>query len=222
MQSRTPEETQAIIHWRNQNRRTLRRDYQQQYIACGTSEVLAAGASYDLVEAAAIATNKPFIIDWIPEASSLVNFYWVKFYGLKRETWEPLYPVSFTVSEAAPAQYRSKQREVLMVVDSGAEIGLISKTLGEELGFSITYGEKIEIGQGVGGEIEYVNRMVEMSIAGHTFKAPVAWILSEVGDTPLLLGREVVFNLFDIKFVQAEERIEFEWRGEKDANQTAT
>ena len=222
MQSRTPEQTTAIIHWRNQNRRTLRRDYQRQYVACGTTVVLAAGESYDLVEAAASATGKPFIIDWIPASTAQVSFYWVKFYGLKKEAWEPLYPVSFTVGEAAPAQYRLKQREVLMVVDSGAEIGLISKTLGEELGFSVAYGEKIEIGQGVGGEIEYVNRMVEMSIAGHTFKAPVAWILSEVGDTPLLLGREVVFDLFDIKFVQAEERIEFEWRGEKDANQTAT
>ena len=29
-----------------------------------------------------------------------------------------------------------------------------------------------------------------------------------------LLGREIVFDLFEIKFVQAEERIEFEWRGE--------
>jgi hypothetical protein len=28
------------------------------------------------------------------------------------------------------------------------------------------------------------------------------------------LVRAVVFDLFDIKFVQAEERIEFEWRGE--------
>jgi Aspartyl protease len=222
MPTRTPEETQAIIHWRNENRRTLRRNYQAQYIACGTSEVLAAGASYDLVEAAALATNQPFIIDWIPEAVGEVNFYWVKFYGLKKDAWEPLHPVSFAVGEAAPAEYRFKQREVLMVVDSGAEIGLISKKLGEELGFSIAYGEKIEIGQGVGGEIEYVNRMVDMSIAGHTFKAPVAWILSDVDDTPLLLGREVVFDLFDIKFVQAEERIEFEWRGDKDANKTTT
>jgi Aspartyl protease len=222
MQSRTPEETIAIIKWRNQNRRTLRSNYQQQYIACGISEILAAGASYDLVEAAAIATKKPFIIDWIPEAVSTVNFYWVKFYGLKKDVWEPLHPVLFTVDETAPVEYRSKQREVLMVVDSGAEIGLISKTLGEELGFSIAYGEKIEIGQGVGGEIEYVNRMVEMLIAGHTFKAPVAWILSDVGDTPLLLGREVVFDLFDIKFVQAEERIEFEWRGTANASKTAT
>jgi hypothetical protein len=75
MQSRTPEETKAIIHWRNQNRRTLRNNYQQQYIACGTSKVLAAGTSYDLVEAAALATNKPFIIDWIPETVGEVNFY---------------------------------------------------------------------------------------------------------------------------------------------------
>jgi Aspartyl protease len=217
MQSRTPEETKAIIHWRNQNRRTLRHNYQQQYIACGTSEVLAAGASYDFVEAAAMATNKPFIIDWIPEAVGEVNFYWVKFYGLKKEAWEPLHPVLFIVGEAAPVEYRSKQREVLMVVDSGAEVSLISKTLGEELGFSVAYGEKIEIGQGVGGEIEYINRIIDISIAGHTFKAPVAWILSEVGDTPLLLGREVVFDLFDIKFVKAEERIEFEWRGGQDA-----
>ncbi len=218
MQSRTPEETIAIIKWRNQNRRTLRSNYQQQYIACGISEVLAAGGSYDRVEAAAMATKKPFIMDWIPEAVSTVNFYWVKFYGLKKEAWEPLYPVLFTVGETAPVEYRSKQREVLMVVDSGAEVSLISKILGEELGFSVAYGEKIEIGQGVGGDIEYVNRIIDISIAGNTFKAPVAWILNDIGDTPLLLGREVVFDLFDIKFVQAEERIEFEWRGTADAN----
>jgi hypothetical protein len=222
MQSRTPEETQAIVRWRNQNRRTIRKNYQRQYIACGTAEVLAAGQSYDVVEAAAIATGKPFIIDWIPAATGQVSFYWVKFYGLKKEAWEPLYPVSFTVGKAAPVEHRLKQREVLMVVDSGAEIGLISKTLGEELGFCVTYGEKIEIGQGVGGEIKYVNRIVEMTIAGHTFEAPVAWILSEGEDVPLLLGREVVFDLFDIKFVQAEERIEFDWRVKGDADETAT
>ena len=75
MQSRTPEETQAITHWRNQNRRTIRNNYPHQYIACGISEVLAAGASYDLVEAAAKATNKPFIIDWIPAGGDEVSFY---------------------------------------------------------------------------------------------------------------------------------------------------
>jgi Aspartyl protease len=206
MQSRTPEQTQAIVHWRNKNRQTLRRHYQQQYVACGVSDVLAAGVSYDLVEAAAKATNQPFIIDWIPESVGEVSFYWVKFYGLKKETWEPLYPVLFTD--------QLKQREVLMVVDSGAEVSLITKTLGEELGFSVTYGEKIEVGQGVGGEIEYVYRTIDLTVDGYTFKAPLAWVISDSNDIPLLLGREVVFDLFDIKFVQAEEKIEFQWRGD--------
>ena len=115
----------------------------------------------------------------------------------------PICPVLFTDG--------LKQKEVLMVVDSGAEFSLINKTLGEELGFAIAHGEKIEIGQGVGGEIKYVNRMVDLSVAGHTFKAPVAWVIDDT-DVPLLLGREVVFELFDIKFIQAQERIEFECR----------
>ena len=37
---------------------------------------------------------------------------------------------------------------------------------------------------------------------------------TEIANAPLLLGRETVFDLFDLKFVQAEERVEFEWRGE--------
>jgi hypothetical protein len=41
----------------------------------------------------------------------------------------------------------------------------------------------------------------------------VAWLQTEITDAPLLLGREVVFDLFNIEFIQAEERIEFKWRG---------
>ena len=74
---------------------------------------------------------------------------------------------------------------------------------------------------GVGGEIEYVNRTIEMSIGGHSFKAPVAWVIDET-DVPLLLGREVVFDLFDIKFVQAERRIEFDWRESDNAENALT
>ncbi len=212
MQSRTPEQTQAILRWRNANHQAIRKKYQRQYIACGVSEILAAGDSYDCVEAVAIATNEPFIIDWIPTTNGGASFYWVKFYGLQKEAWEPLHPVSFIDG--------SKQKEVLMIVDSGAEISLINKVLGEELGFAVARSEKIETGQGVGGEIKYVNRTIDMSIGGHHFNTPVAWVIDET-DVPLLLGREVVFDLFDIKFVQAEERIEFEWRGDKDANETA-
>jgi hypothetical protein len=67
------------------------------------------------VEAIALATGKPFILDWIPALTGKVNFYWVKFYGLKsKKAWNPLYPVTLTT----PA----KQKEMSMMVDSGAEI----------------------------------------------------------------------------------------------------
>lgn len=62
---------------------------------------------------------------------------------------------------------------------------------------------------------QLVKRIIDLTIDQRTFKAPVTWLLTEIANAPLLLGREVVFDLFDIKFVQAEERIEFEWRGEK-------
>jgi hypothetical protein len=75
MQSRTPEETQAIIRWRNQNHQMLRENYRKQFIACGVSELLAAGTDGDLVEAIAASTGKPFILDWIPALTAKVNFY---------------------------------------------------------------------------------------------------------------------------------------------------
>jgi hypothetical protein len=215
MSTPTTDEIKAITHWRNQNHQMLRENYRKQFIACGISELLAAGTDGDRVEAIAKATGKPFILDWIPALTAKVNFYWVKFYGLNnKKAWNPLYPVTLATSV--------KQKEMYMTVDSGAEVSLVSREIGDLLGFTVSLGEELETGEGVGGEIEYVTRSLDLTIDGRTFKAPVAWILTENTNAPLLLGREVVFDLFDIKFVQAEERIEFEWRGEKDANQTAT
>jgi Aspartyl protease len=215
MSTPTTDEIKAITHWRNQNHQMLRENYRKQFIACGISELLAAGTDGDRVEAIAKATGKPFILDWIPALTAKVNFYWVKFYGLNnKKAWNPLYPVTLATSV--------KQKEMYMTVDSGAEVSLVSREIGDLLGFTVSLGEELETGEGVGGEIEYVTRSLDLTIDGHTFKAPVAWILTANTNAPLLLGREVVFDLFDIKFVQAEERIEFEWRGEKDANQTAT
>ena len=215
MSKLTADEVKAITQWRNQHHQMLRENYRKQFIACGTSELLAAGTDGDLVEAIAKATGKPFLLDWIPALTAKVNFYWVKFYGLKnKKAWNPLYPVTL----ATPVN----QKEMYMTVDSGAEVSLVSREIGDLLGFTVSLGEELETGEGVGGEIEYVIRFLDLTIDNRTFKAPVAWILTENTNAPLLLGREIVFDLFDIKFVQAEERIEFEWRGAEDANEIAT
>lgn len=62
------------------------------------------------------------------------------------------------------------------------------------------------------GGIEYVLRNVEMTIDKHSFIARVAWLQTNTGGEQLLLGREVVFDKFNIEFRQADEQIIFKWR----------
>jgi hypothetical protein len=52
---------------------------------------------------------------------------------------------------------------------------------------------------------------VEIELDGHIFTAPVAWAQTDFCEE-ILLGREVVFDLFDIEFKQADETIIFKRR----------
>ncbi|PSB41202.1 hypothetical protein C7B77_27625 [Chamaesiphon polymorphus CCALA 037] len=136
-------------------------------------------------------------------------------------SWNPLYPVTLAKPLGTRIGLNGRQQNIYMVVDSGSEVSLIDRELGYLLGMTLLPEEIPRTGEGVGGEIQYVNRSLDLTIDGRAFKAPVAWLISDIAPAPLLLGREVVFDLFDIKFVQAEKRIEFEWRGEGDASETA-
>jgi hypothetical protein len=99
-----------------------------------------------------------------------------------------------------------------MLVDSGSDISLITLYLGTDLGYALSQGEVLSNGEGVGGSVQYVLRQVEMQIDDYTFSAPVAWLQNE-DCQEVLLGREIVFDLFDIEFKQAEEKIIFKYRG---------
>lgn len=48
-----------------------------------------------------------------------------------------------------------------------------------------------------------------MTINEKQFIAPVAWLQTDTGAAQLLLGREVVFDKFNIEFRQSEETIIF-------------
>jgi hypothetical protein len=201
----TPEQTRAIIRWGHQHRQMLRKKYRRQFVAYSATRLLAAGRDWDLVEALAVAEGEPYLVKWIPAQTSEFQFFWFKFYGMARHEWEPEYPVTLS--------HGSVSHDALMLVDSGVELSLISLEIGELLGFRLADGEILSDGTGVGGEIQYVTRAIDFTIDGHSFKAPVDWLQTEITDVPLLLGREVVFDLFNIEFIQAEERIEFKWRG---------
>ncbi len=201
----TPEQIKAIIHWGHQHRQMLREKYRRQFVAYSATRLLAAGSDWDLVEALATAEGEPYVVKWIPAHTSEFQFFWFKFYGMARHAWEPEYLVTLGNG--------SISHDALMLVDSGAELSLISREVGDRLGFRVADREILSDGTGVGGEVQYVTRALDLSIDGHSFKAPVAWLQTEITDAPLLLGREVVFDLFNIEFIQAEERIEFKWRG---------
>lgn len=132
-----------------------------------------------------------------------VKFLPVRFRTVKKHDWQPKYEVCLTFQN-------SKILE--MLVDSGSDISLITLYLGTDLGYTLSQGEVLSNGEGVGGSVQYVLRQVEMQIDDYTFSAPVAWLQNE-DCQEVLLGREIVFDLFDIEFKQAEEKIIFKYRG---------
>ncbi|MFM7794622.1 MAG: hypothetical protein ACKO90_43440, partial [Microcystis panniformis] len=93
-----------------------------------------------------------------------------------------------------------------------AEVSLISYKIGPDLGYQLADAESTLVADTIGGNVEYVLRNLEITIDNHQLIAPVAWLQMPIDTEQLLLGREVVFDKFNIEFRQAEETIIFSWR----------
>ena len=90
-----------------------------------------------------------------------------------------------------------------MVVDTGADITLIPRSLGEFLQLSFK-GEKIREIRGIGDTaIPYVMKSVGLQVDRHKFPARIGVALIE--EVPLILGRLDVFDHFNIEFKQKEK-----------------
>ena len=84
-------------------------------------------------------------------------------------------------------------------VDSGADISIIPKSIGEILRFKIEKTDKINEIKGIGERsVPIIIKRIKIKIEEKIFESRIAWALIE--DVPLLLGRTDVFNLFDICF----------------------
>jgi len=94
------------------------------------------------------------------------------------------------------------------LIDSGADVSLITRSLGEILGFKLLEKEEIKELSGVGpSTIPYVLRTIKMKIGEKEFDARIAWSLIE--DIPLVLGRLDVFDKFNILFKERERKVIF-------------
>ena len=200
------EKTYAILQWLNRNRKMLLDFYKNQYVAYSEKRLIAHGESLQEVLKIANASGEDYLIYLVPKRTSSIQILPIHFRSVVRHDWLPNYSV----------QLKHKEYEIAatMLVDSGAEISLITNKLGNDLGYALADAESTLPAETVGGTVEYVLRNVEMTIDGHNFVAPLAWLQTEINTEQLLLGREVVFDRFNIEFRQAEEKMIFTWRDE--------
>ena len=192
-------EMREMLKWLNQNRQQLK-NYAHQYIAYNANGTIANSENLREVLDLAKASGEIFSIYLVPGFTASIVILPIYFRTVSTHEWSPTYQVNL--------KHKDLAINATMVVDSGADFSIISLKVGQDLGYALADGEKILIGQTIGGTVEYVLREIEMTIDGYNLRVPTAWIQNNTADV-MLLGREVVFDKFNIEFRQADEDIIF-------------
>ncbi len=91
--------------------------------------------------------------------------------------------------------------ELSMLVDSGADISILSKRIGDIMGVDVEQGEA-KVFRGIVGEMMAYVHKISLFIDGKEVETRVAFALSEV---PNLLGRLDIFKNFEISFRKEED-----------------
>ncbi|BAY47105.1 hypothetical protein SAMD00079811_47210 [Scytonema sp. HK-05] len=204
--SKTPSqnESREMLKWLNHNRQMLLDLYRNQYVAYNANGLIAHSENLREVLELAEASEQVYVIYLVPRSTASIQILPIRFRTVSRHDWQPNYHVKL--------KHRDINISTIMLVDSGAELSLISLKVGQDLGYALADAESTLLAETIGGRVEYVLRNVEMTIDQHSFIATVAWLQTNTGGEQLLLGREVVFDKFNIEFRQADEQIIFKWR----------
>ncbi len=91
-------------------------------------------------------------------------------------------------------------------IDSGADYTLIPFQMGRFLGLD-KVDLKVKNISGIGGKIEVRLGIIPMKIGEYQFDCTIGW--SGIESVPFLLGREDVFEHFEIIFRQKERKVVF-------------
>lgn len=139
------------------------------------------------------------------EFSHVVRILPIRIKSLKKHDWVPFYDIKVGTKKL--------KTSVQFLVDSGADITVIPYFLGKSLGLTLSESERPLQAEGVNGRIDYVVRYLYFDIDGFQLEAPVGWIQTDAVDD-ILLGREVIFDFFDVEFKQKDEEILFKKRND--------
>lgn len=189
-----------LNQWLNSNKELVQ-NYRNKYIAFSSNDIIANGTSLDDVLKQAEQSNEYFAIYFVPKYFGKgIKILPIRLKTISQHDWIPNYLVTL--------KHKDKKINSMMLVDSGADFSVISNKSGIDLGFKLAESEQKLIAYGIGGTVEYVLRRIQFNINDFNFYAPVAWLQSR-DNNEMILGREVVFDLFDITFKQADEKIIF-------------
>jgi hypothetical protein len=190
--------------WLKNNRKSLG-VFAGEWIAFTNSGVIFHNKNGKIVAQEARKTQLDYSLKYVHplEIPRIIRILPIRIRSLKNNKWQPDYPIELSTSKIT--------EKLTVLVDSGADISVIPKWTGEDLGLKIDENDYIEKAEGVNGTVDYVIKNLTFNIDGHIFKAPVGWVQTEEVED-ILLGREVVFDLFDVEFKQAEETIIFKKR----------
>jgi len=173
-------------------------------IAISNDMIIAVADNHIDIRKKALEITTNFSCFAVPERPDMYRILPLRLNSLKLHEWYPIYPVKFFLEDGS-----SISEEPL--IDSGADISAVNKNFGVSLGFIKDKHEIVSTVTGIGGTVDYLMRETEIEIDTFRFKARVAWLQDE-NIQDIIIGRETVFDLFDIEFKQAEEKIIFNKR----------
>ena len=182
------------------------RVYEGQYIAHDEKGIISHDESLSVVLKKARLTGKDFYVYFVPKNFDLAQINMLKILPVSKNLWKPTYPVTLQIGQHEPITTE-------MLIDSGADISVISYDTGISLGLKETEGEVFEHAAGIGGVIAYAMRRIQFTIDNVQFEAPVAWVQNQY-TKDVILGREVVFDIFDVEFKQKDRQIIFKRRAD--------
>jgi Family of unknown function (DUF5678) len=173
--STTPseDERREMSRWLTHNRRMLLNLYRNQYVAYNGNGLIAHSENLREVLGLAEASGQNYIIYLVPWRTASIQILPIYFRTVTRHDWQPNYEVKL--------KHQNLEIYSQMIVDSGAELSLISFKVGQDLGYALADAESTLLAETIGGRVEYVVRNVEMTIDGHSFIAPVAWLQTQTG-----------------------------------------
>ena len=93
------------------------------------------------------------------------------------------------------------------IIDSGADTTVLTWQIGQYLGWTISQSETpVQLG-GISGLLPCYLRRIDTEVGTSRFSTNVMW--AESDDLPNLLGREDVFDAFNIEFRQSDRVTRF-------------